>query len=225
MNRIARIVLPALAALLLPAAAAAQTEAPIFASDVTGPIPTGSGIAGMGYPVIPVRDLEGALFREVSGRTAFRTRSIADAVLAEAAAAYAETCSGTLEAPEDWADSIILPVAEQRILCGLLRRPGLDTEEARRVLAVLRACVPGVPGDPAEALVAALAGLASVERGYVDQRQRFIAGERWEAAFLAYEAFLDAVPDGALDPPPAELVVIAAVLDRLVDAGLRAAER
>jgi hypothetical protein len=225
MNRIARIVLSALAACALPAAAAAQTEVPVFASDVTGPIPTGSGIAGMGYPVVPTRDLEGALFRQMGGRSAFRTRAIADAVLAEAAAAYGETCSGTLEAPDDWADSILLPVAEQRVLCGLLGRPGLDSEEARRILAVLRACVPGVPGDPAEALVSALAGLASAELAYVDQRQRFIAGGRWEEAFRAYQAYLDAVPDSALDPPPAELVVIAAILDRLVDAGLRASDR
>ena len=221
MNRIARIVLPALAACALPALLAAQP----FRSDVQGPVPTGSGISGMGYPVVPTRDIEGALFRRVNGRTAFRTRTIADGVLAEAAAAYQEACSGTLQPPADWADSIALPVAEQRIVCGLLARPGLDSDEARRVLAVLRACVPGQPGDPAEALVSALAGLAAVEPTFLDERQRFIAGGRWEAAFHAYDAFLDAVPDAALDPPPAELVVIAAVLDRLVDAGLRAADR
>ncbi|HLM68338.1 MAG TPA: hypothetical protein VK358_12455 [Longimicrobium sp.] len=219
MNRIARIVLPALAACALPLALSAQP----FRSDVQGPITTGSGIAG--FPVVPTRDIGGALFRQVNDRTAFRTRAIADAVLAEAAAASGEACSGTLHRPDDWADSVLLPVAEQRYICGLLRRPGLDTEEARRLLAILRACIPGHPGDPAEALVAALAGLAAVEPAFLDQRQRFIAGGRWEVAFDAYEAFLDAVPDAALDPPPAELVLIAAVLDRLVDAGLRAADR
>lgn len=217
--RIARILLPAFAACALPALLGAQP----FRSDVTGPIPTGSGIAG--YPVIPTRDLEGALFRRVSGRTAFRTRGIADAVLGEAAAAYGEACSGTLHRPRDWADTLLLPVAEQRLLCGLLRHPGLDSDEARRILAVLRACVPGHPGDPAEALVSALAGLALVEPAFLDERQRYIAGVRWEEAFRAYEAFLDAVPDAALDPPPAELVLIGAILDRLVDAGLRAADR
>lgn len=219
MNRIARIVLPVLAACALPAVAAAQP----IRSDVTGPIPTGSGIAG--FPVVPTRDIEGALFREVNGRTAFRTRAIADAVLSEASAAYQEACSGTLQPPGDWADTVVLPVAEQRIICGLLSRPGLDSEEARRVLAVLRACIPGHPDDPAEKLVAALAGLARDEPAFVDGRQRFIAGGRWEAAFRAYDEFLDAVPDAALDPPPAELMVIAAVLDRLVDAGLRASDR
>lgn len=219
MNRIARIVLPALAACALPLALAAQP----FGSDVQGPIVTGSGVAG--YPVVPTRDLEGALFRRVNDRTAFRNRAIGDAVLAEAAAASGETCAGTLHRPADWAESVLLPVAEQRVICGLLRRPGLDSEEARRVLAILRACIPGHPGDPAEALVAALAGLAAVEPTFLDERQRFIAGGRWEAAFRAYEAFLDAVPDAALEPPPAELVLIAAVLDRLVDAGLRAGDR
>lgn len=217
--RIARILLPAVAALALPALLGAQP----FRSDVTGPIPTGSGVAG--YPVIPTRDIEGALFRRVNGRTAFRTRAIADAVLGEAAAAYGEACSGTLHRPRDWVDSIPLPLAEQRILCGLLRDPRLDSDEARHVLAVLRACIPGHPGDPAEALVAALAGLAMAEPAFVDERQRFIAGARWEAAFRAYDAFLDAVPDAALDPPPPELVLIGAILDRLVDAGLQAAER
>ncbi len=217
--RIARILLPAFAACALPALLGAQP----FRSDVTGPIPTGSGIAG--YPVIPTRDLEGSLFRRVGGRTAFRTRGIADAVLGEAAAAYGEACSGTLHRPRDWADSVVLPVAEQRALCGLLRHPGLDTDEARRILAVLRACIPGHPGDPAEALVAALAGLAREEPAFLDERQRFINGVRWQDAFRAYDAFLDAVPDAALDPPPAELVLIAAMLDRLVDAGLQAADR
>lgn len=221
MNRIHRTLLLALAAAALPAALQGQP----FRSDVTGPIPTGSGIAGMGYPVVPTRDVEGALFRQVNGRSAFRTRGIADAVLAEAAAAHQEACSGTLRHPRDWADSTVFTAEAQRIVCGLLSRPGLETDEARRLLQVLRACIPGPADDTAEALVRALAGLGAAEPAFVDPRQRFIVGERWEEAFRAYERFLDAVPDGMLDPPPAELVVIGAVLDRLVDAGLAASER
>lgn len=217
--RIARLLLAAFAACAIPAGVDAQP----FRSDMPGPNPTGSGLAG--YPVIPTRDLEGSLFRRVSGRTAFRTRAIADAVLGEAAAAYGEACSGTLHRPRDWADTVVLPVAEQRLLCGLLRHPGLDSDEARRILAVLRACIPGHPGDPAEVLVSALAGLARVEPAFVDERQRFIAGARWQEAFRAYEAYLDAVPDAALDPPPPELVLVGAMLDRLVDAGLQARDR
>ena len=221
MNRMRRIVLLALAAAALPAALSAQP----FRSDVTGVIPTGSGIAGMGYPVLPTRDIEGALFRQVSGRTAFRSRAIADAVLAEAAAAHQEACSGTLQRPRDWPDSTVFSAEAQRIVCGLLARPGMDTDEARRVLQALRACVPGDADGTAEELVRALAGLAALEPAFVDARQRFIAGERWEAAFTAYERFLESVPDGMLDPTPPELLVIAAVLDRLVDAGLQAADR
>ncbi len=220
-DRIRRILLLALAAAALPAALQAQP----FRSDITGVIPTGSGIAGMGYPVLPTRDVEGALFRQVNGRTAFRTRGIADAVLAEAAAAHQEACSGTLQHPRDWPDSTVFSAEAQRVVCGLLSRPGMDTDEARRVLQVLRACLPGDADQAAEALVRALAGLAAVEPAFVDARQRYIAGERWEAAFTAYERFLDRVPDGMLDPVPPELLVIAAVLDRLVDAGLRAADR
>jgi hypothetical protein len=221
MNRIHRTLLLALAAAALPAALHAQP----FRSDVTGPIPTGSGIAGMGYPVVPTRDIEGALFRQVNGRTAFRSRAIADAVLAEAASAHQEACSGTLQPAADWPDSVALPADAQRVVCGLLARPGTDTDEARRVLAALRAGAPGQPGDAAETLVRALAGLASAEPAFVDQRQRYIAGGRWEEAFRAYARYLDAAPDAALDPPSPELVVIGAVLDRLVDAGLRAADR
>lgn len=221
MNRIHRTLLLALAAAALPAALHAQP----FRSDVTGPIPTGSGIAGMGYPVLPVRDIEGALFRQVNGRTAFRSRAIADAVLGEAAAAYQEACSGVLQRPRDWPDSLALPAEAQRVVCGVLARPGLDSDDARRVLAALRAGLPGQPGDAAETLVRALAGLAAVEPAFVDERQRFMAGGRWQEVFAAYDRYLDTAPDAALDPPSPELVVIGAILDRLVDAGLRAAER
>lgn len=222
MNRIARILLPALlAAAALPAALQAQP----FRSDVQGIPPTGSGVAGSGYPVIPIREIEGALFRRVDGGVAFRSQAIAAAVLAEGAAAYAQVCADSLHTPRDWEERLVLPAAEQRIVCGLLSDPELDSEWAQRTLRVLRACVPGHPDDPAAALVAALAGLSTAGREFVDDRQRFVAGARWQAAFLAYERFLDAAPDGALDPPPAELVVIAALLDRMVDAGLLAATR
>jgi hypothetical protein len=219
MNPIHRALLLVLAAALLPAALPAQP----IRSDPTGPIPTGP--TGMGYPVVPVRDIEGALFRDVDGRTAFRSRGIADAVLGEAASAYAEVCADSLRRPRDWADSTVFSVEAQRTVCGLLRRPGLDTDEARRLLAILRACIPGQSPDTAEALVRALAGLAAAQREFVDGRRRYVAGERWEAAFTAYERFLDSVPDGMLDPPPAELRVVAAILDRLVDAGLAVSGR
>jgi len=221
MNRIHRILVPAAAALL----AAAPLGAQPTRSDVTGPIPTGSGIAGMGYPVVPVRDVEGALFRRVDGRTAFRSRAIADAVLAEAAAAHQEACSGTLQPPRDWPDTTALPADAQRVVCGLLARPGADGEDALRVMSALRGGTAGQPGDDAEVLVGALAGLARSEPAFVGGRQRHVAGGRWEEAFRAYERFLDRAPDAVMDPPPAELVAIGAALDRLVDAGMAAAAR
>jgi hypothetical protein len=215
MNRIHRILLPAAALLLAAAPARAQ-------SDVTGPIPTGSGIAGMGYPVVPVRDIEGALFRQVNGRSAFRTRAVADAVLGEAASAYQESCSGTLKRPRDWADSVVILPDTQRVLCGVLGRDSLD---ARRMLHVLRGGLAGHPGDAAERLVTALVGLAHDQPSFVDERQRFIAGTRWEEAFRAYDRYLDTAPDALLDPPSTLLVAIGALLDRLVDAGMTASER
>lgn len=203
--------------------AAAPLGAQPFRSDVTGAIPTGSGIAG--YPVVPVRDLEGALFRQVDGRTAFRTRGVSDAVLGQAAGAQRAACAGTLQRPPEWPDSLSADPAAQRIVCGLLARPGMDGDEARRVLAVLRGGHPGSHGDAAHQLVAALAGLGAERPGYVDARQRFRDGARWKEALRAYQAYLNTAPDALMDPPPAELVAVAVILDRVVDAGLDASGR
>jgi hypothetical protein len=211
------------AALLGAVLAAAPLGAQPFRSDVTGAIPTGSGIAG--YPVLPVRDLEGALFRRVEGRTAFRSQQVADAILSQAAEAQRAACAATLQPPRQWPDSLSATPAAQRVVCGLLARPGLDTDEARLVLCALRGGAAGADGDAAHLLVAALAGLAAADPGFLDARQRHRDGARWEAALRAYQAYLDAAPDALMDPPPPETVVIAIILDRVVDAGLLASER
>lgn len=212
-----RILLPALAAAALAAAPAGAQ--PSFRSDVTGPIITGSGVAG--YPVLPVRDVEDALFRDVDGRTAFRNRAVADALLKAAADAQRAACSGTLQRPRSWPDTVQLDSSAQRIVCGLLAR-GLDRE---RVLHALREGQPGQPGDLAERLVDALAGLGAVEPEFLDERQRVVDGGRWEAAIRAYDEFIENAPDSLMDDPPGELVVIGAILGYAVDAGLRASER
>lgn len=193
-------------------------------SDRTGIIVTGSGIAG--YPVIPVRDLEGALFRQVDGRTVFRTRAVSEAMLGEAAEAQRAACAATLQPPREWPDSMRhLDAAAQRAVCGLLARPGMDGEDARRVLAALRGGQPGTDGDAAYQLVAALAGLGADRPAFVDTRQRYIDGARWEAAIRAYQTYLDTAPDALMAPPSAEMVAIAVILDRVVDAGLAASGR
>jgi hypothetical protein len=214
-------------ALLLAAAllAAAPLGAQPFDSDVTGALPTGSGIAGMGYPGVYFRDVEGALFRRVDGRSAFRTRAVADAVTGEGAAATQAACAGTLDAPREWGDSVRIAPAAQCALCTTLTRDGIDNEAARRLLHALRGGRPGTPGDAAEVLVAAIAGLARAETSFLDERQRHVAGGRWEQAFRAYEAYLDQAPAEVLDPPAPELLAIGAVLGRLVDAGLDARGR
>lgn len=201
--------------------ASAPLGAQTFRSDTPGPIVTGSGIAG--YPVVPVRDLEGALFRDVDGRTAFRTRAVAGAVLGEAAEAQRAACAGTLQPPEEWPDSLPLDSASQRAVCGLLARPGMDGADARRVLAALSGGE--AHADAARLLVAALAGLGAERPGYVDARQRYTDAARWEAALRAYQAYLNTAPDALMDPPPAEMVAIAIILDRVVDAGLAASGR
>ncbi|HEX6370119.1 MAG TPA: hypothetical protein VF006_14455 [Longimicrobium sp.] len=195
----------------------------VFRTDVTGPVITGSGVAG--YPVLPVRDLEGALFRHMDGRTAFRTRAVADAVLSEAAEAQRAACAATLQKPAEWPDSLPMDAAAQRAVCGLLARPGMDGDDARRVLAALRGGERGTEGDAAYQLVAALAGLGAERPAYVDARQRYTDGLRWEMALRAYQHYLNTAPDALMDPPPAETVAIAVILDRVVDAGLAASGR
>jgi hypothetical protein len=199
--------------------AAAPAGAQPFRSDVTGFRPTGSEIAR--HPAVPTRDLESALFRSLAGGTAFRSRAIADAVLAETAA----VCMGTLHRPAHWPQPLDVDSVGQCIACGLLQKPGLHSEEAQATLQALRGGAPGHPGDPAEVLVAALAGLVEVRPGFVGGRERWVDGARWQAAIIAYEAYVASAPDALMDSPPAELVAIAIVLDRLVDAGLAASER
>jgi hypothetical protein len=218
MNRIVSAAL-ALAALLAAVPAAAQP----FRSDTRGPEVTGSGIAR--YPSIPTRDLESALFRQVDGQTAFRSRAVADAVLGEAAGAQGAVCAGALERREDWPETLPLDSVAQCVLCGLLTERGLDGDEARHLLRVLRQGRPGRSGDPAEVLVAALAGLFADRPGFVDGRERYVDGARWDAVIRAYGAFLDAAPDELMAAPPPELVAIGIVLDRAVEAGLLAADR
>lgn len=206
--------------------AAAFTLAALFAavpaaaqSDNTGPVITGSEVART--PAVPRRDLEGALFRNAGGRTAFRSRAIADAMTGETGA----VCTGTLRRPERWPEPLDLDPAGQCIVCEVLRRPGLESAEAQAALQALRGGAPGRPGDPAEVLVAALTGLAQERPGFVDDRQRYVDGTRWQAAIVAYEAYMESAPDEVLDSPPPVLVAIAIIMDRLVDAGLAAAER
>ncbi len=215
MNRIRSAAL-ALATLLAAVPAGAQQA---ITSDNTGPVITGSEIAR--NPAVPVRDLEGALFRHLAGGTAFRSHAIADAVLAETAA----VCAGTLQRPAHWPQPLDVDAVGQCIVCGVLRKPGLGSEEAQATLQALRGGAPGHPGDPAEVLVAALAGLSEERRELVDGRERWVDGARWQAAIIAYEAYVASAPDALMDSPPVELVAIAIVLDRLVDAGLAASER
>jgi hypothetical protein len=203
---------------------AAPAHAQPFDSDVTGTIITGSGVAGMGYPVIPFRDIENALFREVNGRTAFRTRAIADAMLSAAAEAQRAACSGTLQPPADWPDSIALPLDAQRAVCGLLTGAA-SREERDRVVRLLTGGVEGPHVALAQRLVELLSGLASMEMTFVDDRQRFVAAGNWKEALRVYTDYLAAAPDSVMEDPPGELVVIAAILDAVVDAGLLASAR
>lgn len=206
----------ALAAVLAAVPAGAQP----FRSDTKGPEVTGSGIAR--YPSIPTRDLEGALFRQVGERTAFRSQAVADAALNAAAQAQNAACAGTLVHPPQWPDSLRADEAAQRIVCGLLAR-----SDSAQVLRALRQGRPGTPGDAAGTLVAALAGLAAERPGTFPgpRGRQFVDGSRWDAAMRAYDAFVESAPDELLADPPPELVAIGIILNQVVAAGLAASER
>lgn len=216
-----RTLFPAAAALALAALlAAAPAAAQPFRSDNTGPIITGSGVAGGGYPGAAFRGLEDALFRRVDGTTVFRTRAVADAVLGAADAQGRAVCSGSLEPPEHWPEGTALDTAAQRTVCGVLEEPDAPGREA-----LLRALTGGIAGphvEAAEALVASLSGLFAGDPRFLDRRERWVLGVRWEQAFASYEAYLSAAPAALLDPPPPELVVVGTILQRLVNAGLAA---
>lgn len=220
-----RIHLTLAGALAAAALLAAPAQAQPFRSDTRGPIVTGSGVAGMGYPVISMRDVENALFREVNGRTAFRTRAIADAVLSTAAEAQRAACAGTLQPPADWPDSVSIPLDAQRVVCGLLGGAPLAEAERARVFELLRGPVDGPHVEHARRLLELLPGLATQEMTFVDERQRYVAAGDWQEAFQVYERYLAAAPDAVMEDPPAVLVAIGAVLDAVVDAGLLAASR
>lgn len=218
--RIHLIVAGVLSAALLAVPAQAQP----FRSDTRGPVVTGSGVAGMGYPVIPFRDLENALFREVNGRTAFRTRAIADAMLSGAAEAQRAACSGTLQPPRDWPDGVPLPLDAQRAVCGLLNNSA-NPAERERLLRLLAGGVDGPHVELARQLLALLPGMGSQEMTFVDERQRYVAAGNWKEAMRIYTDYLSAAPDPVMADPPAVLVVIGSILDAVVDAGLAASER
>jgi hypothetical protein len=218
-----RASLAPLAALVAALVAAAPAAAQPFRSDDTGPIITGSGVAGGAFPGAAFRGLEDALFRRAAGGTAFRTRAIADAVLGAAAGQGRAACSGSLEPPRHWPRGVPLDTAAQRAVCGLLERP--DAPERAAILRALTGGLAGPHVERAEALVDALAGVLRRDFRYLDERQRWVDGAAWERAFRAYEAYLSAAPAALLDPPPAELVVVGTILQRVVDAGLDASRR
>lgn len=212
-----------LAALVAALLAAAPAAAQPFRSDDTGPILTGSGVAGGAFPGAAFRGLEDALFRRVGDGTAFRTRAIADAMLATAAAQGRAACSGSLEPPRHWPAGVPLDSAAQRTVCGVLERPGAPERAA-----LLRALTGGLPGphvERAEALVASLDGILRRDPAFLDARERWLDGAAWELALRAYDAYLTAAPAALLDPPPHALVVVGTILQRVVDAGLDAARR
>lgn len=216
-----RIPLFAVAAALLAAAPAAAQ----FRSDVTGPSITGSGVAGVSFHGAAFRDIENALFRRTEGRVVFRNREIAARMRAQADTAISALRQGTVQPPRAWDGSVPLTPEAQAAVASLLTGASTDTPEARRIVAALRGGVPGEPGDEAEQLVAALAGLFLVPGEPVGRGGRYVAGERWAAAFQAYENFVQNAPDTSLDPLTPELGVIGALVRDLVDAGLSAARR
>jgi hypothetical protein len=204
--------------LLLVQAAPAGAQA--FRSDNTGPMITGSEIAGRGYPGAGSHLIENALFRDVGSRTAFRTRAVADALLGAADEVGRAVCEGTLEPPPHWPVGVPLDTMAQRVVCGVVEARGDGSATA-----MLHALTGGLEGPhvaAAEALVAALPGIFRTDPVMIDPRGRWVDGARWKRAFAAYEAYLSLAPPALLDPPAAPVAVLGVVLQQMVAAGLDA---
>lgn len=208
-----------------------------FRSDTRGPIVTGSGIAR--YPSMQARRLESALFRTGdNGQTLFRSTAVAGAMQAEAVQADSAVCDGSLQSPLEWGGRLAADSASQLAICELLHTetPGLWSPAAQRVRQRLAQARPGeyTPlSNMADSLVNALAGLmagrpqtAEAYPGRVDSSpERYTQAGNWRAALLYYRMYLNAVPAAMMADPPHELVSIAIVLDRVVDAGLKASRQ
>ena len=210
-----------LALALLTWAAPASAQPP--RSDNAGPIITGGEVAGRGYPGAGFRAPRDAIFRRAEGTTVFRNRGVADAVLGEAATGGQAICDGSLQPPAWWPEGVAFDSVAERTVCGVLQEPDLPAREALRC-----ALIGGLPGEhvaAAEALVSSLDGLFRTEMRFLDSRERWVLGAAWGRAFVAYDVYLSAAPDALLDVPPHELVVLGTVLQRMVDAGLRASGR
>lgn len=205
------------AALLAPCAHAGAQP---FRSDDRGPMITGSGVAGGGYTGAGFRDIEDALFRTVGDRIAFRTRAVADALLGAAGELGRAVCEGTLQPPPEWPVGVSLDTAAQRVVCGVAEDSGGVSRAA-----MLHALTGGLPGPhvvAAEALVDALPGIFRADAPVLDERGRWVDGERWQRVFSAYEAYLAVAPPAVLDPPAPALAVLGLVLQQMVEAGLAA---
>jgi hypothetical protein len=220
------MVRPALSAALAVAliACGAPAAAQPFRSDDAGPILTGSGVAGAGYPGAAFRDLRDALFRRVGARTAFRTVAVADAVLSAAAELGDAVCRGAAPPPREWPRPLDLDAPAQRRLCHVLGDP-LAAGDATALVEALTGGWSGAHGEAAGDLVESLAGLLGRERETLDERGRWVEAEAWERALTAYERYLSIAPAALLESPPHELVVLGSVLQRVVAAGLAASGR
>jgi hypothetical protein len=216
-----RILLVALAALV---ATGRASEAQPFRSDDVGPTITGSGVAGGSYPGAGFRNLEDVLFRRVGDATAFRSAAIADAVLGAAAGLGEALCSSVLPPPREWPDGPVFDSLAQQRICAVVR-DSLDEVAAGALLRALTGGIDGPHVARARELTAGLRGLVLRERAYADPRRRWVEAGAWQRALRSYEAYLSSAPAPLLDPPPAELVVVGSLLQRVVSAGLDATAR
>ncbi|HEX8395381.1 MAG TPA: hypothetical protein VF665_23730 [Longimicrobium sp.] len=206
-----------IACLVAAAALTSPLAAQPFLSDQRGPVVTGSELAGMGF-----RDLENAIFGRSNNQIVFRSRAVANAVRAQAAVVCAQLAGDSLAYPRDWPARLRVGPAERDTAFLLL----CETEsDPAPLLRALRGGAPGVEGDPASVLVRALQGLFVSPEVVQDARGRRVLGDRWRAAFQAYNRYVDQAPMAVLADPPGVLTAIGIALASGLDAGVDAAFR
>jgi hypothetical protein len=213
-------ILPMLLAGALAGALPSTLEAQPFRSDDTGALISGGDLTGMHFPGggPGSLDLQNALFRFSGGTWRFRSRSVRDAMLCQAAAVAARARDGALPTPRGWpADLSVDAPAQRGVYAVLVGEAGPAGTLALRD--ALAAGVPGPHADAAALLATSLAGLVAPS----GECTTSLEAKPWRDALAAFEAYLDTAPPVVLDAPPPAFLVIAVFLQSVVDAGLAAA--
>lgn len=214
----------ALAAALLATAAAHAAAQTIGASDVTGPIITGSGVTGGSFGESGLTVLN-VVFMDVEGRTFFTSRDVGCQVRRDVEALRARYEAGRLTpalrpGAGDYAEA-------ERTVWGLLLAASPAPPEAARVRDALSGANPTAEqAVAADRLTRALTGLfLDREECPPEEDAPPADATRWAEAVQAYEAYLSSAPADVLGARRGELVAVHTVLHPILENAIRVGRR